>query len=50
MKLILIYLTNNGRRLGGSITAVLRGIKPPDAIKLPVQPQIPGNYTPITGY
>lgn len=36
--------------LGGFIIAALQGIKTPEPVEFPSQPQAPTYYTPITGY
>ena len=36
--------------LGGFIMATLQGIKTPEPVEFPAQPQAPTYYTPITGY
>ena len=36
--------------LGGFIMAALQGIKTPEPVEFPAQPQAPTYYTPITGY
>ncbi len=39
-----------GFNLGGFIMAALQGIKTPEPVEFPLQPQAPTYYTPITGY
>ena len=39
-----------GFNLGGFIMAALQGIKTPEPVEFPTQPQAPTYYTPITGY